>query len=71
MGCGAKTKDLILEDQKSCIRRREEFKYLEVKIDKEVRQENGIKNRINKGRAIIVMLNCVLWNKQIARIEGK
>ena len=30
----------------------EEFKHLEVKIDKGDRQENYIKNRINKGRAI-------------------
>ena len=39
MGCGAETKDLILEDQKCCIRGCEEFKYLGVKIDKEDRQK--------------------------------
>ena len=33
IGCGAETKDLILEDQKVCIRGCEEFKYLEVKLD--------------------------------------
>ena len=27
MGCGAETKDLVLEDQKGCIRGYEEFKY--------------------------------------------
>ena len=47
MGCGAETKDIILEDQKGCIRECEEFKYLGVKIDKEDKQENDIKNRIN------------------------
>ena len=59
MGCGAETKDLMLEDQKRCIRACEEFEYLGVKIDKEDRQENYIENRINKGRAITVglMLN--------------
>ena len=46
--CGAETKDLILEDLKGCIRGCEEFKYLGVKVDKEDRQENYIKNRINK-----------------------
>ena len=44
MGCEAETKYLILEDQKGCIRRCEEFKYLGVKIDNEDRQENYIKN---------------------------
>ena len=34
-----------LEDQKGCIRGCEEFKYLGVKINKEDRQENDIKNR--------------------------
>ena len=67
MGCFAETKDLILEDQKGCIRRCEEFKYFGVKIDKEDRQENSIKNRINKGRAVTAMLNSVLWNRQITR----
>jgi hypothetical protein len=34
-----------------------------VKIDKEDRQENYIKNTINKGTAITAMLNTVLWNR--------
>ena len=51
MGCGAETKDLILEDQKGCIARCEEFKYLGVNIGKEDRQEN-IKNRVLRGRGI-------------------
>ena len=38
-----------------------------VKIDKEPRQENDIRNRINKGRVITAMLNNVLGNRQIAR----
>ena len=64
MGCWAETKNLILENQKGCIRGCEEFKYLGIiKIDKEDRQENYIKNRINRGRAITAMLNGVLWNK--------
>ena len=62
MVCGAETKNLLLEDQKSCIRGFEDFTYLGVKIDKEDRQENYI-NRINKGRAITPMLNSVLWNR--------
>ena len=49
MGCGAEINDLILEDQKVCIRGCEEFKYLGVKINKKDRQEN-VKNRINRGR---------------------
>ena len=52
MGCAAETKDLILEDQKGGIRGCKEFKYLGVKVDKEDRQENDTKNRINKGRAV-------------------
>ena len=68
MDCGAEAKDLILEDQKGCIRGCEEFEYLGVKIEKkEVRQENYIKNRINKGSAIAAMLNAVMWNRQITR----
>ena len=56
MGCGAETKDLILEDQICCIRGCEEFKYLGVKIDKEDRQENYIKNRINRRKVVTGML---------------
>ena len=67
MGCGAETKDLILEDQEGCIRGCEEFKYLGVNIDKEDRQEDYIKKRINKGRKVTAMLNSVLWNRQITR----
>ena len=67
MGCGAETKDLILEDQKDCIRGCEEFKYLGVKIGKEDRQEDDIQNRINEGRAVTPMLNSVLWNRRITR----
>ena len=37
------------------------------KIDKEVRQEIDIKNRINKSRAVTAMLNSILWNRQITR----
>ena len=36
-------------------------------MDKEDRQQNGIKNMINKGRAVTAMLNSVLCNKQITR----
>ena len=54
---------LMLEDQKGYITGFEEFKYLGVKTDKENRQENDIKNRINKARAITAMLNSVLRNR--------
>ena len=67
MGCGTETKDLILEDQKGCIRRCEEFKNLGLKIDKKDRQENSIKNWINKGSAVTALLNSVLWNREITR----
>ena len=60
MGCGAKTNGLILDDQKCCIRECEEFEYLGVKVDKRDKQENNIRNRINKGRGITAMLNGVL-----------
>ena len=56
----------ILEDQKGCVRGCEEFKYLGIKIDKD-RQENYIKTRINKCRAITSMLNVLLWNRQMTR----
>jgi hypothetical protein len=54
-----------LEDQEYCIRGCEEFKYVGVKIDKEDRQENHIKNKVDKVRAITATLNSVLWNRQI------
>ena len=63
MGCGVAIKDLILEDQKGCIRECEEFKYLGVKIDKEDRQENDIKKRISKGRALTAVLNRQITRK--------
>ena len=53
---GAETKNLILKDQKYCIRGCEEFKYLGVKIDQDESQQNDIKNKVNKGRAITAML---------------
>ena len=56
-----------MKDQKGCIRGFEKFEYLGVRIYKEDRQENYIKNRINNGRAIKAMLNGVLWNRQITR----
>ena len=67
MACGTEIKDLILEDQKDCIRGCEEFKYLGVEIDKGDRKENYIKTRINKCRAITSMLNVLLWNRQMTR----
>ena len=36
------------------------FKYLAVKLDKEDRQENDIKSRINRSTAITAILNSVL-----------
>ena len=63
----SRNQNLIFEDQEGCIRGCEEFKYLELKIDKEDRQENDIKNRINKGRAVTAMLNSALWNREITR----
>ena len=67
IGCGAETKDLILEDQKGCFRGCEKLKYLGVKIDIGGRQENDIKDSNNKGNAVTAMLNSVLWNRQITR----
>ena len=67
MGCGNKTEDLILEDQKGFIKGCEEFDYLGVRIDKEDRQESDIKNRINKVRATIAMLNSILWDRNITK----
>ena len=37
------------------------------RIDKEDRQESDIKNRINKGRATIAMLNSILWDRNIIK----
>ena len=42
----------------------EEFEYLGVRIDKEDRQENYIKNKIDEVRAV---LNDTLWNRHTAR----
>ena len=55
MEYGAEIKDLILEDQKYCIRGSEEFKYLGV--HKENRQGNYISYTINNGREITAMMN--------------
>ena len=60
--CGTETKDIILEDQKGCIRGCEEFEYLGIKIDKEHRQGN------NKNRAPTIVGE--LLSKAI-RIKGK
>ena len=54
---------LILEDKKGFIKGCEEFYYLGVRIDKEGRQGSDIKNRINKDRATIAMLNSILWDR--------
>ena len=41
-----------------------------VKLDKEDRQKkNNSSNRIIKGRAITAMLNGVLWNSKITKIQ--
>ena len=48
MGCGAKTRALVLEDQKGCTREGEKFKYFGVKIDKEDRQGNDIRIELIK-----------------------
>ena len=56
MGCGAETKNVILEDQKGCIRGCEEFKYLGVKIDKEDRQENDINPSSGEWNAKLVVI---------------
>ena len=68
MGCGNKMEDLILEDQKCFTKGREEFDYLGVRIVKEDRQESDIKNRINKGRAKIAMLNSIFNCSPIFKI---
>ena len=62
MGCGAGSKHLMLEVWKGCNGGCKEYECLGVKIN-----EDDIKNRINKGRAITSMLNSVLWNTQITR----
>ena len=41
--------------------------FLGIKISKEDRQENYIKNRINKVIAVTTMLNSALWNRQITK----
>ena len=41
--------------------------YLGIKIHKEYRQNNDIKNRIDKGGATMSLLEGVLWNRQITR----
>ena len=66
-GLWSRNQRFILEDQKGCIRGCEKFNYLGVKIVKMDRQENDIKNWINKCRVVTAMLNSVLWNRQISR----
>ena len=48
MGCGIKTEDLILEDEKGLIKGCEELDYLGVRIDKEDRQESDIKTELTR-----------------------
>ena len=67
MGCGIKAEDLILEDQKGFIKGCDGFDYLGVRTDKEDRQESDKKNRINKGRATIAILNSILWDRNITK----
>ena len=40
---------------------------MEVKIDKDDRQESEFKNRINKDRGRTAMLNTVQWHRHITR----
>ena len=64
MGCEADIKHLILEDQKDYIRGCEWLKYLGVKVDEEGREDNYIKNRYYKARAITAMSNALLSNSK-------
>ena len=64
-------KILILEDRKFFIGGCEEFQYMRMKVDKEDRQKHTIKKIINKGRAVIVIVNGVLWYRQITRKKYK
>ena len=67
MGCGAEIKYFVLEHHKGCIWIYAEFEYLETKINEGNRQENGIKNIINRGRTITTVPNVVMWNRKITR----
>ena len=59
------SRDLQLEDGKGIISHVNEYSYLGVRITKDGNHEAEINDRINRGRAAIVKLNSILWDRDV------
>jgi len=65
MAIGDTSIDLQLVDGKGIISHVNEYTYLGVRITKDGNDEPQINDRINKGRAAIMKLNSILWDRDV------
>ena len=65
MAIGDTLRDLQLEDGKGIIGHVNEYTYLGIRISKGGNHEPEINDRINRGRAAIMKLNSILWDRDV------
>ena len=58
---------ILSSNRKGIIKECSKFEYLGVKINKDFRQKNDVKFKVNEGRP--AMLNGILWNKTKIKIN--
>ena len=65
MSIGDTSRDLQLEDGKGKINHVSEYVFLGVRITKDGNHEPEINDRIERGRAAILKLNSILWDRDV------
>ena len=66
------TIDLLLQEEKGVIKLGNEFEHLGVRLNKEARQVDEIKHKINRGRVELKMLKCnIMGYKYIQRKKNQ
>ena len=65
LAIGDTSRDSQLEDGKGIISNVNEYAYLRVRITKDGNHEPEINDRINRGRAAIMKLNSILWERDV------
>jgi len=65
MAIGYTSRDLKLEVGKGIISHVNEYTYLGGRITKDGNHEPEINDRINRGRAAIMKLNSILWERDV------
>jgi hypothetical protein len=65
MAIGDTSRDLQLEDGKGTTSDVSEYVYLGVRITKDGNNEPEINDRINRGRAALLKLNSILWDRDV------